>query len=310
MDYLDADVAYLLGLITARGQIIEQPGDYRIIIQFPSSAIAVQGVQVSFDQSTEIKLGLLEISNRLRHLLETDIDLPASSEIEDHTLVVSFRKRNMIWRNLRLILGEASYFGSFQVPDVISSSSTPVEYVREFLRGFADVAGNVRFSNRYVDGRNRVRLDVLNYVGNWQLPVQLCSLLQDRLEIPVQLITWGHPNMGRDFREHQLNVFAVPFLKIGFTFRHKQKVLEELASLDERNFPQASYSPCPGERRLGRPKPPDEREGDSQRLPTELVGKHFDAYWQICRALGCPRRPAIDELTLLEEVVDETALPE
>lgn len=310
MDYLDADVAYLLGLITARGQIQEQPGDYRIIIQFPGSAITVQGVKTTFNQSTEIRLGLLEISNRLRNLLETDIDLPAGSEAGEHTLVISFRRRNMMWRNLRLILGETSHFGSFQVPAVISDTNTPVDYVREFLRGFADVAGNVRPANRYVDGRNRVRLDVLNYKNNWQLPVQLCRLLQERLEVPVQLITWGHPNMGRDFREHQLNIFAVPFLKIGFTFRHKQKVLEELAAQDERNFSQRIYLPCPGERRLSSPKPRDDKENDATRLPPELVGKHFDSYWQICRALGCPRRPAESELPLLEEVADEGALPE
>ncbi|GIV07054.1 MAG: hypothetical protein KatS3mg017_0256 [Fimbriimonadales bacterium] len=214
-----------------------------------------------------------------------------------------------MWRNLRLILGEASHFGSFQVPEVIRAMDTPEDYLREFIRGFADVAGNIRPANRYVDGRNRVRLDVLNYKNNWQLPVQLCYLLQERLEIPVQLITWGHPNLNRDFREHQINVFASPFLKIGFTFRHKQKVLEELAAQDNQNFPQVAYSFCPGERRLSRPKPENERENDADRLPPEIVGKHFDAYWQICRALGCPRRPAASEQALLEEVSDDETLP-
>lgn len=308
MEYLDIDVAYLLGLITARGQIIEKPGDYRILIQFPGSAIMVQGVQTAFDQSTEIRLGLLEISNRLRHLLETDIDLPSSDESEDHLLVISFRRRNMIWRNLRALLGDAVHFGNFQVPQSIMSPSTPTEYVREFLRGFADVAGNVRPANRYVDGRNRVRLDVLNYPTNWHLPIQLCHLLQVRLEVPVQLISWGHPNMRRDFREHQVNVFAIPFLKIGFTFRHKQKVLEELAHSDLQRFPKATYLPCPGERKSKSVKPADPRENDTERLPAELVGKHFDAYWQICRTLGCPRRPTTEELTLGEEVVDEDSV--
>ena len=48
------------------------------------------------------------------------------------------------------------------------------------------------------------------------MPVQLCTVLEEHLAVPVQLITWGHPNMGRDFREHQLNIFAVPFGEIGF----------------------------------------------------------------------------------------------
>lgn len=87
VDYLDVDVAYLLGLIVARGELIEKPGDYSIILNFPGSALEVQGLEVKFDQPTEIKLGLLDISNRLRNLLEADIDLPTTGH-NDHTLVV------------------------------------------------------------------------------------------------------------------------------------------------------------------------------------------------------------------------------
>ena len=35
IDYIDADVAYLLGLITARGKISEDSDVRRIIIEFP-----------------------------------------------------------------------------------------------------------------------------------------------------------------------------------------------------------------------------------------------------------------------------------
>lgn len=308
MDYLDADVAYLLGLITARGQILENPGDYRIIIQFPGSSMVIKGTRSSFNQPDEIKLGLVEISNRLRNLLETDIDISAGSGRTDQAIIVSFRRRNMIWRNLRLILGESSHYGSFQVPEVILSEGTSSEYVREYLRGFADVAGNVRPANRYINRRHRVRLDILNYKENWRLPVQLCQLLQNRLEVPVQMINWGHPNMGRDFREHQLNIFALPFLKVGFTFRHKQQVLEELAQQDKQTHPEAVYAPCPGERIVRAKKSHDDREHNAERLPSCLVGKHFDGYWQICRALGCPRRPADEEIGLLEELADENSI--
>lgn len=308
MDYLDVDVAYLLGLITARGQLLEKPGDYRIIIQFPSSSTVIKGIQSSFNQSDEIKLGLVEIGNRLRNLLETDVDISAGSGKADHMIVISFRRRNMMWRNLRLIFGEASHYGSFQVPKVIQSENTPSEYVREYLRGFADVAGNVRPANRYIDGRHRVRLDILNYKENWQLPVQLCQLLQNRLEVPVQMITWGHPNMRRGFREHQLNIFVLPFLKIGFTFRHKHRLLEEFVQQDKQKHPDAVYAPCPGERMIRVIKDSSDGEHDAERLPSCLVGKHFDGYWQICRALGCPRRPTNDEIGLLEDLIDEDTI--
>lgn len=304
MDYLDVDVAYLLGLIVARGELVEKPGDYSIILNFPGSALEAQGINTKFDQPTEIKLGLLDISNRLRNLLEADIDLPTSEQVNDHTLVVRFRRRNIAWRNLCLILGEARHYSQFHVPDVIRESDKP-ELVKEFMLGFADVAGNVRYANRYIDGRNRVRIDVLNYRSNWQLPIQLCQLLQDRLGVPVQLITWGHPNLGRDFREHQINIFAVDFLKVGFSFRHKQKILEELAEADLSLGKQTPNAPCPGERRAGKPKPVDSREKDEKKLPSSLVGKHFNAYWEICRALGCPKRPDALSAEQLEHVEEQ-----
>jgi hypothetical protein len=214
----------------------------------------------------------------------------------------------MIWRNLRVILGDAVHFGAFRVPQILFEPQTPSDWRREFVKGFADVAGNVRKANRYVDGRNRVRLDVLNYKDNWELPVQICQLLQDYLQVPVRLITWGHPNLGRDFREHQINIFVVPFLKIGFSFRHKQQVLEELAHLDEQKFSEFRYSFCPGERDIRRTKPPDSREED-ERLPASLRGRHFDAYWQICRALGCPKRPQQQDASYQEDVEQEAIEP-
>ncbi len=308
MDYCDADVAYLLGLIVARGQLVEQNDERRIIIEFPGSTMQVEGIQEVFDQPTEIKLGLVDISFRLRNLLETDIDIIDSGQ-GTHRLLVRFHRNNMMWRNIRWMLGDPAHFGAFRVPEFLLNVQTPAEWKREFLRGFADVAGNIRQANRYVDGRNRVRLDVLNYRENWQLLVQLCQLLQDHLDVPVQLITWGHPNMGRDFREHQLNIFAVPFLKIGFNFRHKQRVLEELAECDRTNFPNARYASCPGERRVRKRKPDDQREGDSNYLPAALCGKHFDAYWQICRELGCPKRPSQKDIDYLEDVEQEVNAP-
>lgn len=188
MDYCDGDVAYLLGLIVARGQLVEGTSDRRILIEFPGSTLQVEGISVSFDQPTEIKLGLVDISLRLRNLLETDIDIIDSTQ-GTHTLVVRFLRNNLIWRNIRLMLGASTHFGAFRVPDILLDSSTPSEWKMEFIRGYADVAGNIRHANRYVDGRHRVRLDVLNYKDNWELPVQLCRLLQDHLQIPVQLIT-------------------------------------------------------------------------------------------------------------------------
>jgi len=60
---------------------------------------------------------------------------------------------------------------------------------------------------------------------------------------------------------------------------------------------------CPGERLLREPKEPNPQENNGTRLDPGLIGHHFDTYWQICKALGCPRVPAPGQP--LEAIVEE-----
>ncbi|MDE0634427.1 MAG: hypothetical protein OXI43_01055 [Candidatus Poribacteria bacterium] len=290
VDYIDADVAYLLGLITARGKISESGSVKQIIIEFPYQSLKVDGVSGTFDTNTSIRLGLQQIQERILELTGADVSI-ASGE-NSVTLVLRFLRNTMVWRNILMHTQEQTGYEYFRVPEIFFSSAVPNDWKREYLRGFADVAGNVRRANRYIDDTNRVRLDVLNYPTNWNMPVQLCTLLEEHLTIPVQLITWGHPNLGRDFREHQINIFAVPFENIGFSLPHKQAILEEFIKQDRGNYPQKTYKPCPGRRKLRKRKPKDKRE-ISEKLDERLNGKHFNAYWQICKKLGCPRTSKI-----------------
>jgi hypothetical protein len=306
-DYIDEDVAYFLGLVIGRGTIMESEGLRQVSIEFPYSSLQVEGISSSFDQEMAIKLGLSDIRERLLDLLDTDIKIVTRSGGAD--FVIRFMRNSMIWRNLLLMTEGATSYPYFKIPPIFFEDNLPADWKREFVRGYADVAGNIREANRYVDDRHRVRLDVLNYPTNWQIPVQLCTLLQEHLSVPVQLITWGHPNLNRKFREHQINIFTKPFLEIGFSFGHKQKLLEEFADWDEKNVKTTNYAPCPGRRDIRKHKPPDSDENNAEKLDPILVGHHYDAYWQICKALGCTRVP--DEGVQLElDFVDETELEE
>lgn len=300
LDYMDADVAYLMGLIMARGTLHEAHGIRQITIEFPFSTLHVKGLTESYDQETSIRLGLSDIRERLLELLQTDIQIVRHANRID--LVIRFTRNTIAWRDILLLTQQATTFSTFHIPPIFFEPTLPRQWKVEFVRGYADVAGNVRIANRYVDGRHRVRLDVLNYPTNWNVPVQICTLLQEHLQVPVQLITWGHPNMGRGFREHQINIFADSFVPIGFSLEHKHHVLTELAAFNTQHHGNAVTDPCPGERRIGKVKPSDEREHDSHLAPA-LHGNHYDAYWQICRALGCPRRP--DLATQLPMLIDE-----
>lgn len=287
--YLDPDVAYLLGLLVARGELQDTGDIQRIIVHFPRAALQAVGTSPPADAAREIRLGLEEVRERLLNLTGGDIRTVEGQESID--LVVRLTRPTTTWRNLQALLDHQTHFSRFPVPAPLRDPITPVEVVREFLRGFADVAGDVRPANRDWSGRHRVRLNVLNYPGTWTTPVHLCWLLQERLAVPVPNIIWGHPNLRRAWREHQLNVYADDFLTVGFSFPFKQRALEELAAFNRQRFPDRQTSPCPGERPLRGSKPLDPEEQNADRLPSALVGRHADAYWQICRALGCPRRP-------------------
>lgn len=309
-DYIDADVAYLMGLIIGRGTISEVHGIRQITIHFPHSTLQAQGIESVFDQQISIKVGLINIQERLQELLDTNIKIVSGEHGVE--FVIRFMSNNMMWRNILLLTNGAMSYAHFHVPPVFFDPELPRDIKREFIRGYADVAGNIRHANRYIDNRHRVRLDVLNYPTNWEVPVQLCTVLEEHLDVPVQLITWGHPNLGRDFREHQINIFARPFLQIGFSFEHKQKILEEFVEWDAANTRDSGYDPCPGFRPVKGKKTSHPDENDAERLDPRLVGKHHDAYWQICRNLGCTRRPpatqqlGMDFVDDTEVAVDET----
>jgi len=294
-DYIDGDVAYLIGLIVARGTIVENSSHRRLIITFPFSSLKIQGLKSEFKQEESIKLGLFNIRERLLELLDSDVSIVDKENSID--LVFKFTRNSMVWRNILLLLDKATSYPYFKVPPIFLKEDIPFDYKKEFIKGYSDVAGNIRLSNRYVDGRNRVRLDVLNYKTNWVVPVQICEVLQRHLNIPVQLITWGHPNMGRDFREHQINIFAKSFLSVGFNFSHKQKLLEEFADQDGDKLPNADYKFCPGREKRMSVKKKDHDEGiyNENKLDPLLIGKHCDHYWQICKYLGY-RQESMDVL--------------
>ena len=245
-----------------------------------------------FDIDKEIRLGIEKIRERLLELLNGDIRTVDSGNSLD--LVVRFTRYSMAWRNIQMLLEHRASFHHFRIPEIFFDEETPTEYKREFVKGYADVAGNIRRANRDQAGRYRLRLDTLNYSTNWETPVQLCLLLQEHLNLSVPNVVWGHPNLNREWREHQLNIYPEDFASVGFYFDYKQAVLEELAQLNRNRFTH-SVRGCPGQRRSSRAKDVDENENNGDRLPPELLGQHFNSYWQICRALGCPRRPVAGE---------------
>jgi len=227
--FLDPDMAYLLGLIIGRGTIREISGKRQLIIEYPFRNLTARGISKSFDAKDKILLSLDETINRLGELIEIT-PRKVSSE-NSVSIVIESNKYGILWRNIdRLLLNKTS-FREMEVPESIFTSSEDIK--KEFLRGVADVTGSIGTGGRDQAGRHRVYISVLN--DNWKLPVQICKLLQeDPLNIPVNTIDWGHPNIRngnlKDYhrgatqvwaREHQLKVYAEYFEKVGFRIIHK-----------------------------------------------------------------------------------------
>lgn len=294
IDYLDPDVAYYIGLVTARGKISDSGGIKRISIEFPFKNLKVQGIKKSIVQKSEIQLSLDKTISRVNELTECSI----RKEETEHsiTLVIETLRNSIFIRDTKMLMKDKTSYHEFEVPDQIFEANTGIQ--KEFMRGFADVAGSARGANVNRWGKQRIYLDVLNSPSNWKLPVQLCHLLQDYLAVPVDVVQWGHPNTrdpslkeykaGRKdawAREHQLKAFADDFEKIGFYMSHKQTVLEELAEYNKKKFDKAKFC-TPPKRRKNKMKHPSE---NSEKLPQELRGKHYNSSWEICADLGCYR---------------------
>lgn len=291
-NYLDLDVAYLLGLVVARGSITEQGDNKTLLLEFPYRNIVIEGEGLQYDQGTQLNIATNEIRDRIVELLSEDTRvIKVNSSIQ---IIVRFARNSIAWRDLKLLTKNKSNFKEFEVPEQLFEAPTDIQ--KEFIRGIADACGYVRNSNNYMGTRRRVYLEIANH--NWLVPIQLCEILQTNLGIPVQLIQWGHPNVreprqiheGRSWaREHQIKIFVEAFLPIGFNIRYKQELLEKFAKEDQRSFTTPPIIPCnPVMKRVrrGRTKPKHPEE-NSEIIPQEFRGKHFNTYWQICKALGC-----------------------
>lgn len=103
-DYLDPDVAYLLGMIVARGTLIEQQALREIVIEFPyqNLNVAIDDVDGhrSIDIPQSIELGIGRIRERVLELLDCDIRINRFDNKLD--MVLTMTRRTMAWRNILL----------------------------------------------------------------------------------------------------------------------------------------------------------------------------------------------------------------
>ena len=292
--FLDPDMAYLLGLIVGRGTIRESGGMRQLVIEYPFRSLQARGITKLFDTKDKISLSLDETINRLGELTEAAPKKVVSDK--GVSIILESTKNSLLWRNINKLLEGKTSFREMEVPAIIFEAEEEIK--KEFLRGIADVTGSIGIGGRDQAGRHRVYISILN--DNWKLPIQMCKLLQDKpLEIPVNTIDWGHPNIrnghAKDYdkgreqawaREHQLKVYAECFEPVGFRIIHKNEILKELAQYNREKFGLRTAKLCIPEKKRQKTRIAHPEE-NSDKLPKELKGKHCDTYWQVCLELGC-----------------------
>jgi hypothetical protein len=100
--YLDADVAYLLGLLVARGEMVASENVFRTIVHFPKGSLQARGLTARFDTDREIQLGMVRVRERLLELLGGDVSIEDAGEHWDrvgvHLIAWGHPRPRLGWR--------------------------------------------------------------------------------------------------------------------------------------------------------------------------------------------------------------------
>lgn len=292
---MNAEMAYLLGMVTGNGEIQRDKTSTTISIEIPHKKLETE---FQHDVSVYVRASITDIRQVLEPLLGTSLSFTQNATVS----ILSFRKPNedyLMRELLRYINGATSSDNIRISPEVFSFT---YDERKQFVRGFGDVTGYIRKSNYFFsEPYYRVYFEIPQ---NWYLVVDFCNLLKS-IDVPVQSIDWAHPNM-RDGnlkkynsgkanfwkKEHQVKVWALEYQPIGFVVIHKQKALDFFAEKEKEYLLQNGKDPKAKfhryyweqkQRFRARLHHPGENDDF---IPSEIRGNHYDNWTQIANDLG------------------------
>lgn len=296
---LNPDLAYLLGMIVGKGKLIRDNKETKIIIDIPHKNLEIEGENTQLS----VKASLLDIVGRLKPLIGTDMVWDVSKQNMAH---ITFSKPNgdYLIREINDYLKNKTTWRDFRIPTEVFIGSDDIK--KEFLRGIADVTAHIRKTNiAWKDYENRVYIEIMT---NWDLCIDIANLLK-KLDIPIQTIRFAHPNIvdpnlkfykkgNRNYKEHQIKIWAEEFEKVGFNIEHKNKLLKIFAESNKKNWNKFAPKKYKGKplsiihhkyywqtKTIEKRKPihPDENH---QSIPPKIRGKHFNSWKEIANELG------------------------
>lgn len=235
---MDKEIAYLVGLMCARGHIFGD--DKRIILEFAHKNKTIEGiaycpkcgdfatekkdnnekdnlickscnskVDKSVKKVYEQKESTLDsIQEEIIPFLKKKIDVNFEVVGNDHMtfLILNFNLNDKNFEIIKSMFKGKTSFDSFEIPLEIyrTGRSTKVEFVNGFMdsAGFFNSGGWLNRNGKYGSGRMRAYLQI---VRNWKMPVLICNFLKKDMSLPIHTIDWGHPNIRDSDMEDYYN---------------------------------------------------------------------------------------------------------
>jgi hypothetical protein len=294
---MNTEMAYLLGLVCGNGEVKRSNTTTTISISVPHKKLKTEN---NDDVRVYVKASITDLRAVLEPLIGTGIDFIQQPNYS----VLSLTKPNedfLIREILRHVSNASSHEDMRISSDVFNASLAERIY---FLRGFSDVTGYIRKSNyHFKKHMHRVYIEVPR---NWELVVDVCNLLKS-VDVPVQNINWGHPNMRDgnliDYdkgkpnswkKEHQIKIWANEFEKIGFAVIHKKQALEKLSrelqeginasGKDVESVTHKFY--WEGKTKTKSSSRKSHPSANDNSIPETIRGQNFDSWKKIAAKLG------------------------
>lgn len=225
-DYVDLDVAYLLGMLFGRGQRIADGENRRLLITLDIRVRTPRlppGVPApGLDLALENERALNNTRRRINDLLDANVDIVP--EAKGRTVLKAvFVKPTIAWRDIELLCSKGTDRTNFRLHDAFVEGELTL--LEEFLRGFADVAVTPSFSDNAWGKKARIAFPVVH--ANRGFAGQLERIFE-RVGIPAKLLEGSVAKRGSP-KEHRIRPFAEDYERIGFLFPHKQVLLQLLA---------------------------------------------------------------------------------
>jgi hypothetical protein len=227
-DYMDVDVSYLLGMLFGRGQLIEEGDVRRLVITLsirrtlPKLPPGVAPIDLDLDRENERALN--GVRARINELLDANVDIVRIAK--GATLTAKFVKRTIAWRDIKILCSGGDDRSNFRLPNAFFQFSPEIR--KEFIRGFGDAAVTPSWADNERNMYARIAFPVVH--ANLRFAKQLQRLLKGLGSEPQFLA--GSPRTRRGKREHRIRMRAEKYADIGFTFQHKNRLLQLLADFN------------------------------------------------------------------------------